>query len=505
MEAVSEIKLPNRRKGLFLLLGSLVIIVAGIGYWWWHGRQDQPRYISMPVMQGSIINAISATGMVSAVKSTGLDFKNSGEIKKVNVKAGDRVKAGQVLASLDTADLEVQLIKARAALNSAEAKLRQLQDEPTASQLAQSKASLAQAQIAYNSAEAALKRNQILFDGKALAQMDLDKSISDRDTALVKLQQAQADLETLEEGAGAEDIAAAKAQVDSAEAELTLARNNLDSADLRAPFDGIISAVRGEVGQRTSGGGNSSNDNDIANSFIALITPELQVKAQVNEADIGKVKTGQPATFTVNAFPDKSFNGKVSSISAEATTVSNVQLYDVIISLIDPDTSLKGGMSASVEIIVAQKDGVITVPRAAVTFAAGNRNLARTAGTTGVETRAGNLRVKGTPSTSGNGENTPQSSDSRSDGTTAPTPENTGMSLVFVLKDGQPEARRVVTGLSDERNMEVQSGLKVGEQVIIGNAATGNRAATSGATSSGSSNRSQQQQGQMMFRMGRPD
>lgn len=481
-EAVSEIKLPKRRKGLFLLLGFLVIIVLGIGYWWWHEHQVQPRYISMPVRQGSIVNAISATGMVSAVKSTGLDFKNSGEIKKVYVKAGDRVKAGQILASLDTADLEVQLIKAQAALNSAEAKLRQLEDEPTASELAQAKTSLAQAQITYNNAEAALKRNQILFDGKALSQADLDKSISDRDTALVKLQQAQADLKTLEEGASSEDIAAAKAQVDSAKAELTLARNNLNSADLRAPFDGIISAVRGEVGQRTSGGGSSSNDNDIANSFIALITPELQVKAQVNEADIGKVKAGQPATFTVNAFPDKSFNGKVSSISAEATTVSNVQLYDVIISLVDRNPPLKVGMSASIKIIVAQKDDVITVPRAAVTFAASNRNIAGAGGTNERATsRVSSKGGTGTPGMRSMSENT---QGQRNGGTEQPqqTAGNNNMSMVLVLKDGHPVARRVVTGLSDERNMEVQSGLQVGEEVIIGSV-TSERQATSSSSS----------------------
>lgn len=474
-EAVPVLLKPQRwRRGLFLLLGCLGVLAFGLGYWWWHGRQDQVNYISLPVNRGSIVNAINAAGKVEAVKSIGLDFKSSGVIKAIYVQPGDRVKAGQVLACLDTADLEAQLAQARANLEAAEAKLRLLQAGPLDTEIAQAEANVAQALVAYNSAEETLKRNQALFDAGALAQVDLDNSTANRDTAAAKLRQAQAALEALRNGSRSEDIVTAQAQVDAARAQLALAENNLAGAWLRAPWEGIISAVRGEVGQRIGSG-----SSDETKSFVTLVTPKLRLRAQVNEADIGKIQVGQAATFTVNAFPEKTFKGEVTWISPEATTVANVQLYDVLISLADSNIPLKAGMSTNINIIVEQKDNVVTVPRAAVTFAANNQGLTsnNAAGRPAAQGgSAGRLKM---PEERETGTKVSAPGDGTGKGTQGQGENDKNKVIVLVLEQGRPVARQIVTGLSDERNIEVRSGLEVGEQVIIGTSTPGKPAASS--------------------------
>ncbi|MDH7578088.1 MAG: efflux RND transporter periplasmic adaptor subunit [Bacillota bacterium] len=527
-EAVAVLKPQQRRKGLFLLLGCLAVLVIGAGYWWWQGRQGQVNYMSMPVRQGSIVNTVRATGTIEAVKSVGLNFKTSGFIKEIYVKPGDQVKKGQLLACLDTADLEAQVVQARASLKAAEAKLRLLEAGALETDIAQAEANVAQAQVAYDSAEEALKRDQALFEIGALAQVDFNNSLVNRDTAAARLRQAQAALEALKSGNRPEDIAAAEAQVETAQAQLTLAQNDLDSARLRAPFDGVIAAVRGETGQRTSGGGSESSDSTAG--LITLITTGLQLRAQVNEADISQVKVGQKATFTVNAFPERTFNGEVAWISPEATTVSNVQLYDVVVSLTDPGSLLKAGMSASVNIIVSQRDNVITVPRAAVNFAASYRATRTDNATDRTASSGGNANgIKTTDSRQAGREmlspddgrrgelseelkakledlrgklergeitreqfqeemkkNMPEEFQLKDEPGQAAGSGN--RAVVLVMEKGQPVVRHIVTGLSDESNIEVKSGLKVGEEVIIG-ASTPGKSAESSSSSSPSSMR----------------
>ncbi len=483
-EVVPVVKPPRRRRGLLLLLGFIVLLAGAAGYWWWQGSQDQTKYIALPVKRGNIVRAVNAAGMVEPVEKTGLDFKSSGLIKEIYVQPGDQVQAGQVLARLDTADLEAQVVQARANLEDAEAKLRTLQAGPLATDIAQAEESVIQAQIAYNSAVETLKRHQELFAAGALTRVELDNSIANRDTTAARLRQAQAALEALRNGNRPEDIAAAQARADAARAQLTLAENNLAGAELRAPWDGVISAVRGGIGQRagsTSTGGNY----DPANSFITLVTPKLQLSVQVNEADIDNVKIGQTATFTVNAFPGKNFKGQVTSTSPEATTVANVQLYDVVVSLAEPDLPLKAGMSASVNIINEQKEDVITVPRAAINFA--NSDQAASIINAGGQTppRSDNAGGSPTPAGEEKGIKTPATGSKAGNGTPAQGADNNNKAVVLVLEQGQPVVRQIVTGLSDASNIEVRSGLEAGEQVIIGASIPGQPAVNSSSPAGG--------------------
>lgn len=496
IEALHRLK-PSRwlNKGFLLqkkrlwLLGCLIVLGLGAGYWWVNGRQSQITYITLPVSRGNIVNAVNAPGMVEAVKSIGLDFKSSGVIKEIYVQPGDRVEAGQLLATIDITDLEAQLTQARANLESALAKLQTLQAGPEETDLIQAEANVTLAEITYNSAQEALERNQTLYDAGALSQVELNKAIADRDTAAAKLSQARATLETLRKGSSPEDIATAQAQVDVARAQLAVAQSNFDGAQLRAPWDGIVSDVRGEVGQRA---GSSSG----SEGFITLISTDLQLRAQVNEVDIGNVKVGQTVNFTVNAFPERSFEGQVAMVIPQATTVANVQLYDVLISLSNSNLPLLAGMTANVNIISAKKDDVITVPRAAVTFASSNQLPAGRSPSSGAPGQGGGFAERGTSGAEKAGTGVPRSG---GEGGQGRPEQGETQATVMVLEQGRPVPREITIGLSDERNVEVKSGLKVGEQVIIGTSNAGKQPAASNSIN----NRMLPQPGGGILRIGR--
>lgn len=467
---------PRPKKFKWLLGVCLFLLLGGAFLWWQHGRRVQVTYITLPASQGSIVNTINATGTIEPVKSVNLGFKNSGIIKAIYVKPGDVVKAGQVLASQDTTDLEAQLAQARANLNSALANLQELEAGPLPTDIAQAEANVEAARAAYNNAQATVERNQALYEAGALSKAELDSAITNRDSAAAKLRQAEAALEALKNGSRPEDIAAARAQVEAARVQVTLAQSNLDSAQLRAPWDGIVSAVNGEVGYRVG----SSTDNT-SSSFITMITPALQLRAQVNEADINKVKIGQKVTFTVNAVPGREMSGQVAWIAPQAETVSNVQLYDVVIS-IDEGLPLKAGMTASVDIIIARKDNVLTVPRAALSFASSYQNSRSKNGSPANSTAAGSF---GSAAGQRGGQGGTSSGGGTGTGKSEVSAEEPGASraTVLVLENGRPVPRQIVTGLSDESSVEVVSGLQPGEAVIIGTS-------TSARSSTGTQTRS---------------
>ncbi|WP_313885028.1 HlyD family efflux transporter periplasmic adaptor subunit [Desulfofundulus sp. TPOSR] len=203
---------------------------------------------------------------------------------------------------------------------------------------------------------------------------------------------------------------------------------------------------------------------------VTIISEALQVRAQVNEADIGRLKVGQKAEFTVNSFPNKTFTGRVSSISPQAYTESNVQLYDAVIQLDKNQDGLMAGMPANVNIIVDRHENVLTVPKSAVTYAISYLNKMRQGGAPGQRPsgsdsgggRTGGAGAGGAGSTRGGGNETGTSG-------AAGTNEQGQQAVVLVLdKSGKPAPRRVVLGLADLTSYEVLEGLEEGDLVVIG-------------------------------------
>lgn len=501
---VAERGFLSKKKIIWLTVALLILVIAAGWYWWGHKHQKGPNYLTVAAGKGSILETVSASGKIEALHSIGLSFKNPGTIKAIYVKEGQSVKAGQLLALQDPTDLELQAKQAQANLDNALAKLKSLQAGPLATDVAQAEASVQQAQVEYDNAQDTLKRNQALYDAGALAEVDLNNARKAEATAAANLKKAQAALEALKNGSRPEDIAAAQAQVEAARAQLQLAQNNLAATEIRAPWDGIVTNVNGQVGQRV---GSNTSATDASNSFIFLVSPELQLRVQVNEADINKVKVGQEADFTVNAMPDRTLKGTVTAVAPQAQTVSNIQLYDVLVNVGDAGASLKAGESASVTIIISRKDNVITIPRAAIAYAEGYLSqAAQTAGsqaTSSSGTSSGGNRVGGTQ---GTGSPTGSSVTGASTAGTPSAGEN--RAVILVLAGGRPVQRRVVTGASDERNIEVVSGLTAGEQVVVGTRSAGSTSSTGNTGSPGGSGRSNSsnnrtggpQQPVMMFR-----
>jgi RND family efflux transporter MFP subunit len=279
---------------------------------------------------------------------------------------------------------------------------------------------------------------------------------------------AQANYDQVVAPATANDVDAAAAQVASAQAAVEEARANLDAATLVAPFDGTIAAIGGTVGQWVTGGPTSNP----ANALVTLVDlDDLQVTAQVNEADIGKVKAGDAVAFNVSAFPDKTFAGKVLQIQPVGAVVQNVVNYNVTSSIqrASGDTPLYPGMTATVNIVSAERSDAVLVPDAALSFAqdAIQQSLANSG-------RNGQANRPATPPALNASSTAPPAA------SVAPANE----AVVIVLRNGRPTPVRVKLGISDGTFSEVISGLNGGETVVVGeaNGSIGAGAAAGGPT-----------------------
>lgn len=393
-------------------------------------------------------------------------------------------------------------------------------------QLADDKAKLGAAVVAAQNqvkqAQAALAAAQNgVAQAQAQATATVHNAIAQADQANGSLKSAQANYNQTVATPEPSDIAAAKAQVVNAQVAVETAQNNLDAATLTAPFDGIVAAVNGTVGQQVTGGPVNTNTTESSSALITLVDLNtLQVTAQVNEADIGKVKTGDPVTFTVSAFPDRRFSGKVLSIQPIGTVVQNVVNYSVTCSIQpEKDALLYPGMTAAANIVSERRNDVLVVPNAALSFAqsAFRDGLVQFAGEgTGPSrtfNRAGGANTgQASPGQQArpNATQQPQGQQARPNGGQAAAAQEGGQSagarpqgqrtgqqgagaepgasanrvslanrgVILTLKNGQLVPIRVTLGVTDGSNTEIVSGLQGGEQIVIGQGgalATANR------------------------------
>jgi len=296
----------------WLIIFSAIVVIAAGGVWYFErGSNDAPQYQSTVVTRGDVVQVVSATGTLNPVTNITVGSQISGIILKLYVDWNSPVKANQAVAELDPATYQ-------SAVRSAEG------------DLANAKASLELQQV-----EA--RRSSELFTNKLI-------SGSDYDTAIANLHQAEA-------------------QVEIKEAALTNAAVNLERCTIYSPVDGTVIARDVDVGNTVAASLSAPTLFIIANDLT-----KMQIDANVSEADIGTVAEGQDVNFTVDAFPDGKFVGKVMQIRNSPTTVQNVVTYDVVISVNNPDLKLRPGMTANASIITAQRSGALRVPNAAFRF-----------------------------------------------------------------------------------------------------------------------------------------
>ena len=302
----------NRKRRWFKWVVIFVALAAGGVFWVFAGRQaDQPEYQTAKVARGDLTQAVTATGTLNPVTNVTVGSQISGIIQRLYADWNSPVKANQVLAQLDPATFKATVMQAEG-------------------DLANAKASLELSQIQ-------AKRAEELFKDKLISD-------SDHDTAIATLHQAQA-------------------QVEIKEASQANARVNLERCTIFSPVDGTVISRNVDIGQTVAASLSAPTLFVIANDLA-----QMQIDAAVSEADIGTIEEGQTVSFTVDAFPDRKFTGKVRQIRNAPTTVQNVVTYDTVIDVSNPDLKLRPGMTANASIITAERNGVLKIPNLALRF-----------------------------------------------------------------------------------------------------------------------------------------
>lgn len=423
LETLTKGRSPLRR-WLFRLL-PIVIIAAMVGgimlYRARTQRPDSDRYVTAPAERASIRETVSATGTLSALDTVEVGAEVTGRAMKVLVDFNDQVKAGQVLAEIDTEQLDAKV--------------------------EQSQAQLRSAQSSYRNSQATARESKL----KAERARELHKRglVSDQD------------LETLEA-----TLARANASVGSASAQVTVARANVradqtsrSKALIKSPIDGIVLSRSVEPGQTVTAGFQTP-----ILFMLARDLTQMQLKVDVDEADIGKVQEGQRATFLVDAYPRKRFNSKVLSLRYLPKPATSVVTYEAVLSVDNSERLLRPGMTATSTIVVEDKQNVLTVPNAALRF-----TPAREGGAGSRATAAIPLPGFGGPGASlGRGGGMRGGGGPRGGGTPGAGPaRGGGADKVFVLREGKLVRVAVEIGVSDGRRSEIVGGeLKEGDLVV---------------------------------------
>jgi len=325
----SEARSGGRLKR-WLLRSIPLLLVTLVGIRWaLSSGADKLEYTTRPVSRGNITVTVSATGTLAPTNQVDIGSELSGTVETVAVDFNDHVRAGQVLARLDTSKIRAQVLQAKAALASARAKVLQ-----TRATIAEDTKQLAR-----------LKEFRKLTNAKGVSQQDLD-------AAEAALQRAQA------------DYAAAQAAVSQAQATLDACETDLSKTVIRSPINGIVLTRSVEPGQTVA----ASLQAPVLFTLAENLS-KMDLNVDVDEADVGKVREGQAATFTVDAYPDKTFNAKITQVRYGSKTVEGVVTYQTVLSVDNSGLLLRPGMTATAEIAVQQRSDVVLIPNAALRFA----------------------------------------------------------------------------------------------------------------------------------------
>jgi HlyD family secretion protein len=477
------------RSRITLIVTVLVVLAAGFLGWRYLGTKKQAGggYTTTTAADGNIQEIVSASGNLIADQSVALTFKSQGYVETCNVQLGDLVKAGQVLATEDTSDLQASLDQVESTLDSAEANYNKLVSTDS-QEIGQAQAQVDQTNTALSDAKSTLDRDQQLLGAGGVSQSTVDSDNNAYQQALTSYKSAEL---TLAQDQTHADVAAAAAAVKSAQSQVEQAQDNLTDASIVAPFDGYIDTISGNPGMWTGGGAVASGTSTATQFEIILTSTNLLIDADVNEADISKVSVGQAVTFTVDTYPNETFTGKLIALSPNATTVSNVQEYEAHIS-IDDYSKLKSGLPATITIITDSANNVILIPQSALTYSRTYlASLAKGSGSKRQSHQGASASAGGAGTGQGSAGYSQGGSKSSQGG--ASTSQTRGM--VVVLVNGKPQIKRVQTGLTDGVNVQITSGLNVGDIVVTGSATPAKTSGSTAASSQTSGQTSGQRQG----------
>jgi HlyD family secretion protein len=362
-------------------IGILIAAALGTGaFLLFRGEENNVKYLTEKVVRGDIVSMVTATGTVNAVTTVLVGTQVSGTVKDIYADFNTKVKKGQLIARIDPATFEAQVAQARANLLAA-------------------KANLEKAEATLVDAKRTMERNRVLLSKDLIAMSDLDTAETNYETSKSQ-------------------VSASKSQVAQTEAALKIAESNLGYTKILSPVDGVVISRNVDVGQTVAASFQTPTLFTIAEDLT-----KMQIDASVDEADIGKITSGQDVEFTVDSYPDITFHGKVSQVRNAPITVENVVTYDVVIKVENPELKLKPGMTANVSIILMKKSDVLKIPNAALRL-----NLSD--------------KEKGKTTQKGRG--------------------------VWLLEKGKPQRISISTGISDGSYTELVSGeIREGQEIIV--------------------------------------
>ena len=310
-------------------------------------------YETEAIRRGDLESVVSATGTLGAVGTVEVGTQVSGIVERVFVDFNDRVERGQIMAVLDTEALDAQIRDAAAGVERAAAAQRQAEAGVT-----QARAQVAQAEAQRAEAQAALARSRPLFDAGYLSAREFVPLQTAVATAESAVRSAQGGVASAQAG-----VSSARAGVSSAQAALSQARKNRQNAEIRAPIAGLVIQRSIDAGQTVAASFSTPTLFVIAEDLA-----EMEILAQVDESDVGMIRPGQPATFTVAAYPERTFRGTVEEVRLQPETVQNVVTYTVVVAATNEDDLLLPGMTATVDFVVDRIEDALLVPAAALRF-----------------------------------------------------------------------------------------------------------------------------------------
>ena len=409
---VGALAAPTHRFGLAAVIAVVVVAIAAGGFYYWRTRSasDAVQYRTEPAMRGALVVTVSATGNLQPTNKVDVGSELSGIIETVLVDDNDQVKKGQVLARLDVSRLRDQVSQSRATLEAAQAKVRQ----------AQATVREARANVER------LKQVEQLSGGKVPSQAEL----STAEATLAR---------------GIADEASARATVAEASAALRSNETNLSKAEIRSPINGVVLTRKVEPGQT------------VAASFQAPVLftlaedlKQMELQVDVDEADVGQVRDGQKATFTVDAYPGRHYPATVTRVGYGSQVKDNVVTYPTLLGVDNDDLTLRPGMTATAEITTIERDNALLVPNAALRFTPPEAASRPAAPSGGIVSKLMPRLPRQAPRKAGNA-----------------GPRSTEQN-VYVLRNGGPVAVPVTVGATDGRNTEITRGdLAPGTPVIV--------------------------------------
>jgi len=494
-----------------LLGGGLMAAIVLAGFYFGGDDASTPQYMTARVERGNLRNTVTATGALQAVTTVQVGSQASGTISALYADFNSTVKKGQIVAQLDPSTAKAQvdqaranlqnarasLANARAAVVNAQAGVRDAQAKGLAAtstvQNNQAGVSGAEANVAVLKAQqddalSLLKQQESLLKAGIIAQRDYDVAVTAYKTAEARYNQAVSQLNQAklteqssqkagiaQSQAGIESskaqvqqaqaqVAQAQAQVQQAEAALSMAEVNLSHTTITSPIDGVVVSRDVNVGQTVAASLSAPTLFTIANDLT-----QMQVIANIDQADIGLVEQAKSVRFGVDAFPGKEFDGKIEQMRLNPVNVQNVVTYNVVIDVENPDQKLKPGMTANLTITIDERNNVLKVPNSALRFTPQDATRQRTGA--GAGQGQGQGQWQGRRQQQQQGDNAAGGNGGENRFAPASAPVLPGqVRIVWVMgQNNKPERRRITVGLSDGSATEVVDGdLKEGDMVITG-------------------------------------